>query len=128
MAIKMLNRLITAGLLYTFWKKQKVTIIYTAIFITALVLTGWIHDDYLVYAASSDVTTGLSFLIKWIAYLLCIGTYLTLMFRLIDKRTGIITESSSKHDVADDSEDAIFDDIKKKDKLVTKAESILRRD
>ena len=50
------------------------------------------------------------------------------MFRLIDKRTGIITESSSKHDVADDSEDAIFDDIKKKDKLVTKAESILRRD
>jgi len=127
-AIKMLNRLITAGLLYSFWKKQKVTIIYTAIFIVALVLTGWIHDDFLVYAVSSDVPTGLSFFIKWIAYLLCIGTYLTLMFRLIDKRTGIITESSSKHGVADDSGDAIFDDIKKKDKLVTKADSILRRD
>jgi hypothetical protein len=92
----MLNRLITAGLLYTFWKKQKVGIIYTAIFITALVLTGWIHDDFLVYAASSDVSTGLSFFIKWMAYLLSITTYLMLMFRLIDKRMGIIEAKPSK--------------------------------
>jgi len=50
------------------------------------------------------------------------------MFRLIDKRTGIITEPSSKQVVADDPDDAIFADIKKKDKLETKADSILRRD
>ncbi len=50
------------------------------------------------------------------------------MFRLIDKRIGIITESSSKQVVADDPDDAIFADIKKKDKLETKADSILRRD
>jgi len=127
-ALKMLNRLITAGLLYNFWKKQKVGIIYTAIFITALVLTGWIHDDYLVYASSSDTSTGLSFFIKWIAYLLSICTYLTLMFRLIDKRIGIIEEKPSNEPAQNDPEDAYFDEIKKKEKLVSKADSILRRD
>jgi hypothetical protein len=124
----MLNRLFTVGLLYTFWKKQKVGIIYTAIFITTLVLTGWVHDDFLVYAASSDASTGLSFFIKWIVYLLSITAYLTLMSRLIDKRMGIIEEKPNNEPAKNDPEDACFDNIKKKDKLVTKADSILNRD
>lgn len=124
----MLSRLFTVGILYTFWKKQKVGIIYSFIFITALVLTGWIHDDYLAYAASSDVSTGLSFFIKWMAYLLSITAYLALMSRLIDKRSGIIEAKPNKDPTQNDPEDACFDDIKKKGKLVTKADSILRRD
>ena len=50
------------------------------------------------------------------------------MFRLIDKRIGIIEEKPSNEPAQNDPEDAYFDEIKKKEKLVSKADLILRRD
>lgn len=74
----MLNNLLKMTALTLIWKKYRAGIVAVAVLIGYCWLVGVIHQDYLSYRAlaGSDDTLGLSFVLKWLAWLAGFTVYL----------------------------------------------------
>jgi len=72
----MFNQLLKWTLLISIWRKYKQYIGITVIFLLALVLTSFIHQDYVNYSLVSDnENLGLSYVVKWLVYLALVTAY-----------------------------------------------------
>jgi len=73
----MLNNLLKMTAITLIWKKYRRGIVAIAILIAYCWLVAIIHQDYLSYRAlaGSDDTLGLSFILKWLAWLVGFAVY-----------------------------------------------------
>ena len=94
-----------------------------------ILLTGIIHGEYLSYVSktSSNEYILMSFLIKWSAFILTVLVYLITVELPIRRRKKRIHNLNSRN-ISDKKDDDGFDTIRKKDKLLTTAEKLLKKD
>jgi hypothetical protein len=72
----MFNQLLKWTLVISIWRKYKRHIGITIILILALFLTSLVHQDFVNYSLVSDNSSlGLSYLVKWLVYLVLVSVY-----------------------------------------------------
>ena len=72
----MFNQLLKWTLLISIWRKYKQYIGITVILILALMLTSFLHQDYVDYSlVSNNQGLGFSYVIKWLVYLMLVTAY-----------------------------------------------------
>ena len=72
----MFNQLLKWTLVISIWRKYKKHIGITIILILALFLTSLVHQDFVNYSLASDNSSlGLSYLVKWLVYLVLVSIY-----------------------------------------------------
>jgi hypothetical protein len=72
----MFNQLLKWTLLISIWRKYKQYVGITVILALALMLTSFLHQDYVDYSlVSNNASLGLSYVIKWLVYLVLVTAY-----------------------------------------------------
>lgn len=109
------------------WKQYKALIISSCLLIAFLLLVSNVHDDYLTHSqlqSDKTVSTGLSFVYKWIAYAIGLGAYFIFHFLRGLKPTKQNLEEKAKEAniVAKTDEQDPFAAIRNKKKLRSRAD------
>ena len=122
--IKNIFRLTALGYI---WNRYKTAIISTAALFAHFWLVGAMHEDFVAFIGLNNYTEhlGLSFLVKWVAFILGFVVYLAVNGRKgkikpVDGSSG----DSSGLVAAKDGQDP-FDTIRKKDKLRSAADFVV---
>jgi len=126
----MLNNLLKVTALSLIWKKYRAGIVATVILITYCWLIAIIHQDYLSYRelAGSGDSLGLSFVLKWLAWLAGFTVYFFYDSDPVNK-TAEPAKSASRISCSDDKpqggETDPFTAIRNKKKLRSKADVLI---
>ena len=135
----MLKNLLQLTLLTVIWKRYRPVIVSTLLLFLLFWLLGQLHDDYIRYAELNDDQRflGLSFLIKWAAYILAVAGYLlynarfSLRFGSSRDLTEIpVPDDKSKADAKRERQPQDgdpFAGIRQRDKLRSRADFVIEK-
>lgn len=120
------------------WKRYKAIIVSTVILFVFFWLVGQLHQDYLSYGNLNKDTQhiGLSFVIKWVAFI--VGFIIYVFFnswhaKRASQSSNLPQDSVSTAPLAGDTsnlgvkDNDPFDEIRKKDKLRSKADMVIEK-
>ncbi len=135
----MINQLVKWTLLVTLWRKYKKHLGLTIALLIALVLTSFLHQDFVNYSlASNNTNLGLSYVLKWLVYLVLVSAYWFYVTK-IEHKSSKNSELHKKmrqakqrsHDnsqqVTEPSQIDPFSDIRNKKKLRSKADIAIEK-
>jgi|TARA_B110000908_G_C9869531_1_gene277699 hypothetical protein len=108
------------------WTRYKTGIVSTAILFLYFWLVGELHQDFVEFAALNDDAKylGVSFLVKWLGFVLGVVVYFLLSGRYRNQRRG----GASSPDLCDQPGDDPFDAIRKKENLRSAADFVVDKD
>ena len=127
----MLKPLVRITFAHLVWRYYKRTIVQSLLTIVAIIVIGLIHSDYLAYAQSQQHNdyVGLSFVVKWVVYLLAL-TWLVLGirsdYRKRQKQAELKQVAKAPPVYASPEQDP-FHQIRHKDKLKTRADLVIEK-
>lgn len=136
----MIKNLVHLTLLTVIWKKYRSMILSTLVLFGYFFLVSMLHEDYLNYTELNQEQQylGLSFIVKWLAFLLGLLVYLSFNFGFLwrkqEKKDGkpINTPRSKPHQgheqkdsPATASKSDPFADIRNRDKLRSRADFLI---
>lgn len=114
------------------WKRYKSLIVSTLVLFVFFWLVGLLHDDYVNYIELNDDKQhiGLSFVIKWLVFILGVVVYVLFNTRKTGDSTKSIASSNTASEQAEAEQDKPcdpFSAIRQRDKLRTRADFIIEK-
>lgn len=135
----MFNQLLKWTLLISIWRKYKQHIGITIVLVLALMLTSLLHQDFVNYSlASNNDSLGLSYVIKWVVYLVLVSGYwlsITKIKSIRDKDSDLhrkmkMTEEQSVKDssnLTSENHPDPFANIRDKKSLRSEADMVIEK-
>ena len=110
------------------WKHYKRLIVSTILLFAYLWFVGYAHSEYLNYASQQEsLSVGQSFFIKWLALLIGVGLYLLFHFLAPSRKRQKKDKQSTVNEPVPGEPDP-FDEIRKKEKLRSRADMMIDKD
>lgn len=139
----MIKNLLHLTLLTVIWKKYRSMILSTLVLFGYFFLISLLHDDYLSYSELNQTQQqylGISFIVKWLAFLLGLLIYLYFNFGFLWRRQERSSRESTRtrrstetqgHNTAGKPETTVkadpFADIRNRDKLRSRADFLIEK-
>lgn len=133
----MIKNIVKITLLNYLWKKYKAVIVSTVVLFFYFWLVGKLHEDYVSYSHLNNDTNnlGLSFVLKWLCFLVGLGLYLLVNARqnrkesVLEKMSSTAEKGNAKTaaEASSSSSADPFQHLREKEKLRSKADVIIER-
>lgn len=131
----MWNNLLKITVVSFLWKRYKRTVIALPLLLLFFWVVGLVHQDYLRYAELQgyDQWIGLSFILKWLLMLLAVAVFIYVHLKQ-DSEASVLDSAKANHFSADQPAsagrktstiDTAFDNIRRKEKLKSKADKVI---